>query len=228
MFFGITLTPSTPYTLSSSTPKIIRITNISLSNPQSQNKAYMILEHKGTKYTLCSLQKGICEQIKCELMYEIKSSKDKFVFSLAGADKTQQVHLIGHVEADEELGYVDADEEVMNKDIDINELEVNENEKVNEEAENDNDEDEEDVLSDNGCNQELEKLLNKKTKEAPQDTKPIQLNNTIKGTQSFERVPQNKPKELTNNNKQEHNEKKKQFNQTKDKKGKPLFNKQKK
>ena len=205
MFYSGKISINKPLKISSKDLKVFSIQSIILDKTSNSNKkinVYININDNKEKFKICSLQKENNEIYNCSLILSTKKNQE-YTFKIDGDDKNI-INICGFVDY-EESNNIEKENEKINKkekksEKKNNKKEKNEikedNKKNNDKEKKENDDNnkeeienkneygdlrdapdiEEDSLDDNS-ELEIEKLLNKKRKEAPQDIKPIVLKN---------------------------------------------------
>ena len=206
------ITINKPLKISSNDLKVFSIQSIILDKSSNSNKKVNVYIYKNDneeKFKICSLQKENNEVYNCSLILSTKKNQE-YIFKIDGDDK-QIIYICGFVdyeeknnEEKEKLKKKEKKSEKKNNEKEENTIkEANKNNNCNdkkEQKENKNEygdlkdapDIEDDILDDNS-ELEIETLLKKKRKEAPQDIKPIVLKN-LNDTQN--NINENKNKEF--------------------------------
>ena len=196
MFYSGKISINKPLKISSKDLKVFSIQSIILDKSSNSNKkinVYLYKNDNKEKFKICSLQKENNEVYNCSLILSTKKNQE-YIFKIDGDDK-QIIYICGFVdyeeknnEEKEKLKKKEKKSEKKNNEKEENTIkEANKNNNCNdkkEQKENKNEygdlkdapDIEDDILDDNS-ELEIEKLLNKKRKESPQDIKPIVLKN---------------------------------------------------
>ncbi len=216
MFYCGKITINKSLKISSNDLKVFSIQSIILDKSSNSNKkinVYININDNKEKFKICSLQKENNEIYNCSLILSTKKNQE-YTFTIDGDDK-QIINICGFVDYEENKNKEEEKEKIKKKEK-KSEKKNNKNEenKIKEDNKKNNNNDkkkkkenkneygdlrdapdiEEDSLDDNS-ELEIEKLLNKKRKEAPQDFKPIILKN-LNDTQNNKN--DNKNKEFKN------------------------------
>ena len=200
MFYYGKISSEKPLKISSKDLKIYYITTIKLnSNTISSEKVNVNLfknENK-EKYKIYFIQKNKNEIYNCNIILSTNKKKE-YTFKIDCVDK-QEINIFGFIEYEENNEEKKINEEkIENKKL-VEEKNENKKEKKSDYGDLRNIPDIEDDILDDNSELEIEKLLNKKRKEAPQDVKPIVLKN-IKDDKNTFTFNKNKKKEKNQEN----------------------------
>ena len=205
MFYSGKISINKPLKISSKDLKVFSIQSIILDKSSNSNKkinVYLYKNDNKEKFKICSLQKENNEVYNCSLILSTKKNQE-YTFKIDGDDKNI-INICGFVDYEESNNIEEENEKINKKEKKSekknNKKEKNEikedNKKNNNKEKKENDDNnkeeienkneygdlkdapdiEDDILDDNS-ELEIEKLLNKKRKESPQDIKPIVLKN---------------------------------------------------